>query len=160
MAELGYTGSMQDEFMRLLTVKSPTAADLKVLALMEAAGKSAYEAKVRGAADDGVKKLLTQNAREEYAHAVRLRLAIKLLYNEDFAIPADSDNPFATPETQIDDVTRENLEALAHGEIMGGDFYDGWAEAVSHKEAAELLRQNGAEERRHADRLREAAALL
>ena len=160
MAELGYTGSMQDEFMRLLTVKSPAKSDLEVLALMESAGKSAYEAKVRGVSDEGVKKLLTQNAREEYAHAVRLRLAIKLLYNEDFVIPADSDNPFATPETQIDDVTAESLEALAHGEIMGGDFYDGWADAVSHKEASELLRQNGLEERRHADRLREAAALL
>lgn len=160
MAELGYTGSMQDEFMRLLTVKSPTLSDLKVLALMESAGKSAYEAQVRGVSDEGVKKLLMQNAREEYAHAVRLRQAIKLLYGEDFTIPADAENPFATPETDVTPVRRESLEALAQGEIMGGDFYDGWADAVEHQEAAALLRQNGQEERRHADRLREAAALL
>jgi rubrerythrin len=160
MAELGYTGSMQDEFMRLLTVKSPTLSDLKVLALMESAGKSAYEAQVRGVSDEGVKTLLMQNAREEYAHAVRLRQAIKLLYGEDFVIPADSENSFATPETEITPVRRESLEALAQGEIMGGDFYDGWADALENQEAAALLRQNAQEERRHADRLREAAALL
>jgi len=160
MAEPGYTPSMQDEFMRLLTVKSPAASDLKVLALMEAAGKTYYDAQVRGAPNEAVKKLLAQNGREEMAHANRLRQACKLMFGEDFTIPADSENPFAVPADSIGEVSAESLAQGVQGEIVGGDFYDGWAANVANEEAAQLFRQNGAEERRHADRLREAAALL
>jgi rubrerythrin len=160
MAEIGYTPSMQEEFVRLLGVSLPEAHDLKMLALIEAAGKSSYEAKVRGAPNEAVGRLLAQNGREEMAHAVRLRRALKLMYGEDFAIPADAENPFATPADAIEAVDADILEKTAQGELMGGDFYDGWANNVTHEEAAKLLRQNGAEERRHADRLREAVNLL
>ena len=160
MAELGYTPSMQEEFKRLLQVTSPEAHDLKMLALIEAAGKSSYEAKVRGAPNDAVRNILARNGREEMGHAVRLQRALKLMYGEDFTIPSDAENPFATPSDAIDAVNAEILEKTAQGEIMGGDFYDSWAGNVAHEQAAQLLRQNGVEERRHADRLREAARLL
>jgi rubrerythrin len=160
MSEIGYTPSMQEEFVRLLGVSSPEAHDLKMLALIEAAGKSSYEAKVRGAPNEAVGKLLAQNGREEMAHAVRLRRALKLMYGEDFTIPSDAENPFATAADAIEAVDADTLEKTAQGEIMGGDFYYGWANNVAHEEAAKLLRQNGAEERRHADRLREAVNLL
>jgi len=160
MTEVGYTPSMQEEFARLLSVSTPDAHDLKMLALIEAAGKSSYEAKVRGAPNDAVGKILAQNGREEMAHAVRLRRALKLMYGEDFTIPSDAENPFSTPTDAVEVVNAEILERTAQGELMGGDFYDGWASNVAHEEAAQLLRQNGTEERRHADRLREAASLL
>jgi rubrerythrin len=160
MAELGYTPSMQEEFARLVSVATPTAHDLRMLALIEAAGKSSYEAMVRGAPNDAVRRILTQNGREEYAHAVRLRRAAKLLFGEEFAIPDDSENPFATPADAVEPVSAESLEKMVQGEFMGGDFYDGWAATIEHEEAAGLLRQNGAEERRHGDRLREAIGLI
>jgi rubrerythrin len=160
MSEVGYTPSMQEEFKRLLTVTHPAAEDLKVLALIEAAGKSSYAARVRGAPNDEVRAILAQNGREEVGHAVRLRRVIKLMYGEDFAIPRDEDNRFVTAADAVEAVTEEILERLAQGEILGGNFYDSWASNVDHEEAAQLLRQNGAEERRHADRLRQAASLL
>jgi rubrerythrin len=160
MAELGYTPSMQEEFGRLMTVASPSAHDLKMLALIEAAGKSSYEALVRGAPNAAVGKILMQNGREEFAHAVRLRRAVKLMFGEEFTIPDDAENPFATPADAVEAVSAEGLEKMAQGEFMGGDFYDGWAASVAHEEAAGLLRQNGAEERRHGDRLRDAIALI
>jgi hypothetical protein len=160
MTELGYTPSMQEEFARLVTVTSPTLHDFRMLALIEAAGKSSYEAMVRGAPNDAVGTILKQNGREEYAHAVRLRRAAKLAFGEEFAIPDDAENPFTTPADAVVPVSAESLEKMVQGEFMGGDFYDGWAASVAHEEAAELLRQNGAEERRHGDRLREAIGLI
>jgi rubrerythrin len=156
---VGYTETMQDAFGRLLKVTAPTLDDLKLLLLLEAAGKSAYAAMARGTSNDAVRRILEQNGREEVGHAFRLRQVISIVHGSDFPLPGDESNPFCLGPDVVQPVTRESLAFMADGEFAGGDFYDVWAGGIGMEKAAKLLRQNGLEERRHGERMREATAL-
>jgi hypothetical protein len=157
--KVGYTETAQDAFARLMATAKPSLDDLKVLLVLEASGKSAYAAMARGTSSDAVKRIFEQNGREELGHAVRLRQVIKLVHDEAVTVPSDDENPFATGADVVLPVTKESLESIAGGEVVGGDLYERWAVGFSD-EAARLLRQNGLEERRHGDRIREITGLL
>jgi hypothetical protein len=156
----GYTETSREAFGRLMAVTMPTVDDLKTLMVLEAGGKSSYAAKVRGTSNDAVKRILEQNGREELGHAMRLRQVIKIVHGETVVVPSDDANPFAVGTDVVHPVTKDELASIAGGEAVGGDLYDRWAACFSDEEAAKLLRQNGLEERRHGDRIREAAAFL
>ena len=149
-----------EAFAQLLRVKIPGIDDFKQLALLEAAGELFYEGLAAQAPNESVRSLLARNGQEEMGHAHRLRKVVKLLYGEDFRLPARADNPFcAAPVPQMS-ITRETLTAIAQGEAEGETFYEGWAGAVANAEAAKLLRLNGKEEARHGTRITEAIGLL
>jgi len=149
--------SSGEAFRHINAVTSPTIDDLKLMVYLEASGEVGY-GNLAVNASDAVAKLLNANGREEVAHAHRVAKAIGILYGEEFAVPAPSENPYA--KVSGVSVTRAILEGLVKAENNGKTLYDTWADNTPNAEAAELFRQNGIEEARHGARAQEAMGLL
>ncbi len=145
-------------FAHINAVVSPTIDDLKLMVFLEASGLTAYEDLARSAPNAAIGDLLRANGREELAHAHRLSKVIRQLTGEDFPPPDAGVNPYATPSGRA--VDRQILEYLVAAETGGNDLYEIWASHTADAEAAALLRQNGKEEIRHAERAAQAIALL
>ena len=146
-----------EAFKHINAVTAPTIDDLKLMVYLEASGQVGY-GDLAASANDAVAKLLNANGREEVAHAHRVAKAIRILYGEDFAVPAPADNPYA--KSQPRKVDRAILEGLVKAENNGKSLYDSWADNTANAEAAELFRQNGIEEAKHGARAQEAIGLL
>ena len=146
-----------EAFKHINAVTAPTIDDLKLMVYLEASGQVGY-GDLAASANDAVAKLLNANGREEVAHAHRVAKAIRILYGEDFAVPAPADNPYA--KSQPRKVDRAILEGLVKAENNGKSLYDSWADNTANVEAAELFRQNGIEEAKHGARAQEAIGLL
>jgi rubrerythrin len=147
-----------EAFALINAVAEPTIDHLKLMVYLEASGQTAYFDLAETAPNAAVADLLKANGREEMAHAHRVSKVIKLLSGEDFPPPAAADNRYATPSGRK--VDRAMLQMLVAAENGGNDLYETWASNTAHPEAAALLRQNGKEEVRHADRAAKAAELF
>lgn len=159
--EAGQPQTIGEAFAHIGTLKAPTIADLKVMVLVEAASEALYRRTAEGTDNAAVIDLLHHNGREEMKHAHRVSQAIGLIGGGEFLPPAAADNPYlAGGAFPFAAVTPEALRKLAQGEFGGEALYEGWAASIDNAEAATLLRQNGAEEADHGNRLLEAAALL
>jgi Mn-containing catalase len=153
--------SLGDAFGHIYTVTSPTVDDLKLMVLIESAGKTLYEHSATGTHHPGVIELLHQNGREELAHAYRVAKAIKAISGENYPPPEPADNPYlqGSPSPAAP-LTAGALTKLADTEFGGDALYARWADHIGNEEAAALFRLNGKEESEHGNRLLEAAALL
>lgn len=149
-----------DAFAYIGAVETPTLDDLRLMVILEAAGKALYECMAEGVAHPGARQLLLDNGREELAHAHRVQKALRALTGEDFTVPVPAENPYLQAPLPAMAVNREVLLNLAETEDNGENLYARWADAIGNEQAAALFRQNGKEELDHANRLREAAALL
>ena len=149
--------SSGEAFKHINAVTVPTIDDLKLMVYLEASGQVGY-GDLAASASEAVAKLLNANGREEVAHAHRVAKAIRIIYGEDFAVPAPSENPYA--KASGTKVTRAILEGLVRAENNGKTLYDTWADNTKNAEAAELFRQNGIEEAKHGARAQEAIGLL
>ncbi len=143
----------------LFSVTNPTLADLKLMVMLEAAGQGFYDGLAAAAPSDAVKELLARNGQEELAHAHRVSRVIGLVHGEEFAVPAPAENPFYLVPQGLA-LNAGLLGMIIHGEDSGEALYENWAKSLDNDEAARLLRQNGKEETRHAERARQAMALL
>lgn len=145
-------------FAHINAVVSPTIDDLKLMVFLEASGLTAYEELANSAPNAAIGELLRANGREEMAHAHRVAKVIKRLTGEDFPPPSAENNRYAKPSGRS--VDRKMLEYLVTAETNGNDLYGTWADNTADSEAAALLRQNGKEEIRHAERAAQAITLL
>ena len=145
-------------FAHINAVTAPTIDDLKLMVFLEASGLTAYEDMAAGAPNAAIGDLLRANGREEMAHAHRVSKVIKRLTGEDFPPPDAAENPYAKASGRP--VDRKILEYLVEAETNGKDLYETWALNTADAEAAALLRQNGKEEVRHAERAAEALSFL
>ncbi len=143
----------------IFTVTKPTLDDLKVMVMLEAAGKGFYDALSASAPNEAVRALLAKNGQEEMGHAHRVVRVIKQVFGVDFAIPTPEENPYAMGSAGIQ-VSKDMLNGITQGEIAGEGLYESWAVALGDEEAARQLRQNGKEERGHGERAQQAVALL
>jgi rubrerythrin len=143
----------------IFSVTKPTLDDLKIMAMLEAAGQGFYEALAEAAPNAEIRALLAKNGQEEMGHAHRVARVIKQMHGEDFAIPGPADNPYYSKPAGLV-VTKEMLDGITQGEIGGEALYEGWAVALGDEEAARQLRRNGKEERGHGERAQQAVALL
>jgi hypothetical protein len=125
------------------------ADDLKVLAMIEAAGEALYFRIADGVKDPRAAELLRQNGREERGHAYRLAKILRLRTGEEFVPPADAENPFVASMPATMPSTPEFIASLEHGEADGDRLYQVWADGAADPEVARLLRLNGREESRH-----------
>lgn len=125
---------------------------------LERAGETFYERIAERVASPEAAALLRKNAREERGHAERLRRAIALKLRGAWEPSAADSAPYTIPLP--DAIPPELLAAIVQGELDGDAGYQRWADAESDPEVAKLLRQNGREETQHAERVREAIALL
>jgi len=145
-------------FAHINAVKAPTIDDLKLMVFLEASGLSGYNGLAANSDNAEIAALLQANGREELAHAHRVAQVITLLSGEAFPPPADSENPYVAASAPP--LTRALLEGLVRAETNGDDLYESWAASLDNADAAALLRQNGREEIRHAERAAKALALL
>lgn len=143
----------------IMGVTAPTIDDFKLMVYVEAGGEAFYAGLADAAPNQQIKDLLSENGREERAHAHRVKRVVEKLSGESFAVPEPADNPYyVVPEGMT--VDEDMLKFLIDAEIGGEALYEGWASGVDDAECAELLRQNGKEEIRHGERAREAIGLL
>lgn len=143
----------------IYATERPDAGVMRLMMCLEASGRSAYEDLADGAPCAEVAVLFRANAREELAHAHRLRKALKLVTGVDFPVPADADNPYVESRRGTA-ITPDVLLAMAASERNGEALYFRWADNAGHDEVARLFRLNGAEEAGHSARLERAAGVL
>lgn len=157
----GVPNTLFEAFAHISAHKTPSIDDLKVLVMVEAAGKRLYEDLAQGIDNEDVRSILDRNGREEMGHAHRVSRVIGKLTGADYPVPESHENPFlVAPPPPKRNVDKATLLGLADAEFGGREFYEGWAASCTNEEAAALLRQNGREEARHGERLRDAAKLL
>ena len=134
--------------------------DFKVIALVEAYGGLFYELLAKNLPNAEARDLLIRNAAEERGHAHRMLKALRLRNGEVFELPPIEQNPFYALAPAEIPFTDELVGLLQQGEIDGDLSYQQWADGESNAEIAQLLRQNGQEELRHCERVKQVCALL
>lgn len=156
----GYPTDQVEAITLLTNLDKPSVDDMKIMALIEAAGETFYTAAAAAVDNEEAKALLLRNGQEERGHAHRLLKAIKLLSGEEWALPADTDNPYVQPMDLTGMIDVALLDAIQEGEKAGDLSYQGWAEKMENAEVAKIFIQNGAEETRHGERVAQVAKLL
>ena len=149
--------------------------DFRVIALVESYGELFYQILARGLPNDEARGLLARNAAEERrhqedrdqeadaeerGHAHRMLKALRLRTGEVFELPPIEENPFHALAPAEIPYSDELVGLLQQGEIDGDLSYQKWADGEPNPEIAQLLRQNGAEELRHCERVKQVCALL
>ena len=155
----GYPTDQIEAFSLLGTRPRLSIDDMKILALLEAAGETFYLAAAEAVDNADAKELLRRNGQEERGHAHRLLKAIELLGGE-FKLPADTDNPYIQPMDLAGIINADLLNIIEQSEKDGDLQYQVWADAESNEQVAKALRQNGVEETRHGERVAQVLALL
>lgn len=160
--EPGWPQTLRDAFAHIGTVTVPSVDDIKIMALVEAASETLYQLSAKGADHPGVIDILHSNGAEEMVHARRAAQVVGLLGGGDFTPPSAEENPYlvGADNLPVTAITPEGLRKQAQGEFGGQALYESWASRIDNPQAAALLRQNGAEEVDHGNRLMAAAALL
>lgn len=148
----GAPGQMHEAFSYIGGISSPTADDLRLMVLLEAAGETMYGAMADCLPDPEAAALLRASGRDERRHAQRVSEALGLLGIE-YRVPAAAENPYLK-DWRSPVVTIDLLDRLAMSEYGGEAMYEQWASQCPDPAAASLLRQNGAEETVHGDRLK------
>ena len=152
--------SLFEAFGYIAALHAPSVDDLKVMVMLEAAGKRLYEEIADQASDPEVQKLLRHNGREELAHAHRISRAIGKLTGADYPVPEPDENPYLIDYRDNSGAGAERLSGLAETEYGGKELYERWAANCPNAEAAALMRQNASEESQHGDRLKQAVKIL
>jgi rubrerythrin len=131
---------------------------MRLLFRIEMSGEDFYFGIADRIGDARAADLLRRNGREERGHAERLRKAIGIKLGRDFQPEASDTARFAIPLP--DEIPGAMLGLIVQGELDGDVGYQRWADRESDPEVQKLLRQNGREETRHGERVREVIALL
>jgi rubrerythrin len=131
---------------------------MRLLYRIEMSGEDFYFGIADRIGDARAADLLRRNGREERGHAERLRKAIGLKLGRAFE-PEPSDLArFDIPLP--DEIPAAMLGLIVQGELDGDAGYQRWADREPDPEVQKLLRQNGREETRHGERVREVMTLL
>ncbi len=125
---------------------------------VERSGEAFYVKIAERLASSEAADLLRKHAREERGHAERLRRAIARKLGRAWEPEASDLAPYAVPLP--DAIPAALLQGIVQGELDGDAGYQRWADRESDPEIQKLLRQNGREETGHAERVRQAIALL
>jgi len=155
----GYPLEQVEAFSLLSTRDKLSLDDMKVLALLEAAGEHFYFAAAAALDNEEASALLIRNGQEERGHAHRVVKALSLL-GEQYQLPADSDNPYVQPMDLKGMINADLLAIIEQTEQDGDLQYQKWASAESNVEVAKILRQNGIEETRHGERVAQVMSLI
>ena len=156
----GYPSDLYGAFEMLKRRARLALEDLKVLAMIESAGELFYLNMAKTLVNPEAKKLMARNGQEERGHAHRMLKAIHLLGDRSFELPAHPENPFVETLAPEIPVNGDVLTMLETAEKDGNLHYQAWADAEPNAEVAKLLRQNGAEESTHGERVAQIKVLL
>jgi rubrerythrin len=131
---------------------------MRLLYRIEMSGEDFYFGIADRVGDARAAELLRRNGREERGHAERLRKAIGLKLGRPFEPEPTDLARFDVPLP--DEIPASMLGLIVQGELDGDAGYQRWADREPDPEVQKLLRQNGREETRHGERVREVIALL
>ncbi len=131
---------------------------MELLARVEASGEDFYAALADRIGNDEAADLLRRNGREEMGHArqVMRAIAIKAGTEYDPTAPVERFPVEGLP----DSIDVAILPLIVQGEMDGDAGYQAWADQEDDPEVARLLRLNGREETKHAERIQQVIALL
>lgn len=133
-------------------------AELRLMFRLENAGERFYELLAERVSNPAAADLLRKNGREERGHAERLRRALERKLGGSWTPDASDLAPFALALPE--EIDARLLAGIVQGELQGDAGYQKWADAEPDPEIQKLLRQNGREETAHANRVKQAIALL
>jgi len=131
---------------------------MQLLFKVECSGEDFYNQLADRVGNDEAAVLLRRNGREELGHARRIQRAIALKSGQPFEPTGELLERFEIPLPAV--VSPELFPVIIQAEVQGDAGYQRWADAEPDPEVARLLRLNGREETVHANRAREALALL
>ena len=103
-------------------------------------------------------ELLRRNGREEVGHARRVMKILSLKLGKEYVPSAEVMEKF--PVDLPDSVDASALPMIVEGEMQGDIGYQKWAAAETDPEVIKLLLLNGREETKHAERIKQAIAIL
>jgi len=131
---------------------------MEILVRVEATGEAFYDLLAERIGNDEAAELLRRNGREEMGHARRIQRAIAIKAGDGYVEPADITEPL--PVSLPDTIDLKILPFILSGELEGDSGYQAWADKEDDPEVARLLRLNGREETKHAQRLEQVIAIL
>lgn len=131
---------------------------MKLLFRVEHSGEDFYNGLADRIGNAEAAALLRRNAREERAHAERVRRAIGVKLGHPWQpVAAELERyPVALPEA----ISGALLPVIVKAEIDGAAGYERWAERETDAEVQRLLRQNGREETGHGRRVTAVIEIL
>ncbi|CAB4607520.1 unannotated protein [freshwater metagenome] len=103
-------------------------------------------------------ELLRRNGREEVGHARRVMKILSLKLGKEYVPSAEVMEKFTVDLP--DSVDASALPMIVEGEMQGDIGYQKWAAAETDPEVIKLLLLNGREETKHAERIKQAIAIL
>jgi rubrerythrin len=103
-------------------------------------------------------ELLRRNGREEVGHARRVMKILSLKLGTEYVPSAEVMEKFTVDLP--DSVDASALPMIVEGEMQGDVGYQKWAAAETDPEVIKLLLLNGREETKHAERIKQAIAIL
>ena len=131
---------------------------MELLVRVEASGEDFYLAMADSIGNEDAAELLRRNGREEMGHARRIQRAIAIKTGSELD-PNQVIERFSIKGLP-DPIDPALFPAIAEGEMKGDAGYQKWADAEENPEVQRLLRLNGREETKHAERLRQVSEIL
>ena len=130
----------------------------ELLIRVENSGDVLYNALADRLNNEEAAELLRKNGREEVGHARRMMKVLTLKTGTEYVPSAEVLEKF---EVDLpDSIDASALPMIVKGELQGDIGYQKWAAAETDPEVIELLLRNGREETKHAERVKQAIAIL
>lgn len=130
----------------------------ELLIRVENSGDVLYNALADRLNNEEAAELLRKNGREEVGHARRMMKVLTLKTGAEYVPSAEVLEKF---EVDLpDSIDASALPMIVEGELQGDIGYQKWAAAETDPEVIELLLRNGREETKHAERVKQAIAIL
>ena len=130
----------------------------ELLIRVENSGDVLYNALAERLNNEEAAELLRKNGREEVGHARRMMKVLTLKTGVEYVPSAEVLEKFAVDLP--DSIDASALPMIVEGELQGDLGYQKWAAAETDPAVIELLLRNGREETKHAERIKQAIAIL
>ncbi len=150
-----------DFFEATARIGAAESLDLETLELLirvENSGDVLYDALADRIGNEEAAELLRRNGREEVGHARRMMKVMSIRTGTEYVPPAEVLEKFSVELPDTIDLAM--LPLIVAGEMQGDAGYQAWADAETDEEIIRLLRLNGREETKHAERITRVIEIL
>ncbi|NCY16762.1 MAG: ferritin-like domain-containing protein [Actinobacteria bacterium] len=143
---------------RIGTAETLDLETLELLIRVENSGDVLYNALADRIGNEEAAELLRRNGREEVGHARRMMKVMSLKTGTEYEPSAEVLEKFSVDLPDTIDLAM--LPLIVAGEMQGDAGYQAWADRETDEEIIRLLRLNGREETKHAERITQVIEIL